>query len=170
MISRADIEKYFLAEKQAGMLFLILGVVAVLVALIGIFAIKTSVWKGAAIPLIALGIIEAAIGYTIYSRSDEQRISNVYAIDMNPDKLVNQEIPRMQKVNKNFPIYKWAEIVVFVAGAILVFVYRSQPDKQFLYGLGFALAIEAVLLFAADTIAAKRAGNYYQQLQTLQKH
>src|SRR5690349_13072557 len=110
MISRTDIEKYFLAEKQAGLIFLILGIAAIIVALIAILTIKTNVWKGAAIPLIIFGVIQAAAGYVVYSRSDEQRISNVYAVDMNPDKLTKEEIPRMQKVTKNFPIYKWIEV------------------------------------------------------------
>lgn len=170
MISRTDIEKYFLAEKQAGLIFLILGIVAVIVALIAIFTIKTNVWKGAAIPLIILGIIQAAVGYAVYNKSDEQRVSNVYAVDMNPDKLIKDEIPRMQKVTKNFTIYKWAEVALIVAGIILFVAYRTRPEKALLYGLGLALIIQGIILLAADVFASKRADVYLQQLQTLQKH
>lgn len=170
MISRTDIEKYFLAEKQAGLIFLILGIAAIIVALIAILTIKTNVWKGAAIPLIIFGVIQAAAGYVVYSRSDEQRISNVYAVDMNPDKLTKEEIPRMQKVTKNFPIYKWIEVTLIIAGIALFIAYRSRPEKALLYGLGLALIIQGIILLTADFIASKRADTYLQQLQTLLKH
>ena len=169
MITRTDIEKYFLAEKQESLIFLILGIVAIVIALIAIFYIKTSVWKGAAIPLIVLGIIQVAVGYVVYSRSDEQRVSNVYAIDMNPDKLIKEEIPRMQKVTKNFTIYKWTEIGLIMVGVGLFVAYSNQPEKALLYGVGLALIVQGIILFTADLIAAKRADIYLQQLETLQK-
>ncbi len=170
MITRTDIEKYFLAEKQESLILLVLGIVAIIVALVAIFAIKTSIWKGVAIPLIVLGMIQAAVGYVIYNRSDEQRVSNVYAVDMNPDKLIKEEIPRMQKVAKNFTIYKWAEVALIAVGIALFFMYKSRPEKALLYGVGLALIIQGIVLLTADFIAAKRADNYLRQLQTLQQH
>ena len=85
MLTRADIEKYFLAEKQTGLIFIVIGVVAILLAIGFFFYWKTSLFKGMAIPLLIFGLLEAIAGYTIYNRSDKQRIDNVYAFDMNPE-------------------------------------------------------------------------------------
>ena len=87
MLTKADIEQYFIAEKNAAMLFLILGAAAVLIAVGFFIFLKSPVYKGAAWPLIILGALQMGVGYTIYARSDNQRIDIVYAYDMNPGKL-----------------------------------------------------------------------------------
>ena len=51
MLSKADIEKYFIAEKQESLVFLVIGMAAILLALIFYFTVKTQVYRGAAIPL-----------------------------------------------------------------------------------------------------------------------
>jgi len=52
MFSKQDIEKYFLAEKQLGLLFIIIGAIAIVLAIVFFFLLKTSFYKGAAIPLL----------------------------------------------------------------------------------------------------------------------
>src|SRR5437762_4412597 len=98
MFSKQDIEKYFLAEKQLGLLFIVVGAVAIVLAIIFFFLLKTSFYKGAAIPLLVIGLIQLIAGTTVYKRSDNDRIRNVYAYDMNPGQLKNEELPRMQAV------------------------------------------------------------------------
>ena len=170
MFTKTDIEKYFIAEKQQSLLFVMLGVAAIVIALIGLFYWKTQFWKGASIPLILIALIQIIVGYTVYARTDKQRTDLVYAFDMDPYKLRNEEVPRMEEVNKNFSTYKWTEIILFVAGIALALVYRTNPDKQLIVGIGVALAIEAALMFGADFIAEKRAGSYTTGLKTfLQK-
>ena len=170
MFTKTDIEKYFIAEKKESLLFVILGIAAIAVALVGLFYWKTQFWKGASIPLILIAVIQIIVGYTVYARSDKQRTDMVYAFDMDPSRLQNEEMPRMEEVNKNFVTYRWIEIILFVAGIALAVVYKANADKQLIVGIGVALAIEAVLLFGADFIAAKRAGNYSSGLKTfLQK-
>ncbi len=168
MLTKTDIEKYFIAEKQAGMFFLAAGILAIVLAVVCWVWLKTNCWKGAAIPLLLLGLLQAIAGYTVYARSDAQRIENVYALDMNPSQLKNKELPRMQTVNKNFALYKWVEIVLAVAGIILIILSRT-PEKQFWLGLGIALAAEAILLLIADTMAQSRAQAYTTQLEALVK-
>ena len=123
MLTKAAIEKYFLAEKQESLFFLIIGIAAILLAIIFFFSWKTNFAKGAALPLLLVGLIEAAAGYVVYVRSDDQRINNVYAYDMNPGKLRNEELPRMKTVNRNFLIYRWGEIFFVIAGLVLIIHY-----------------------------------------------
>ncbi len=167
MFTKADIEKYFAAEKQESLLFLVIGIVAILLAITFFFILKTNFYKGAAIPLLVIGLIQVTVGFTVYKRSDGDRIRNVYAFDMNPGELQDKELPRMEKVNKTFVIYRWLEIALILAGIILIMMFRLRPEKSFLFGLGVTLSIQAFLMLGADYFAEKRAHIYTNQLKAI---
>ncbi|MBG9375208.1 hypothetical protein I5907_03130 [Panacibacter sp. DH6] len=170
MFTKTDIEKYFIAEKQESLLFILLGIAAISIALVGLLYWKTPFWKGAAIPLILIALIQVIVGYTVFARSDKQRTDMVYAFETDPLKVQQQELPRMEEVNKNFVTYRWTEIILLVAGVVLALVYRSNPEKQLITGIGVALAIEAAIMLGADFIAEKRAHDYTNGIKTfLQK-
>jgi uncharacterized membrane protein HdeD (DUF308 family) len=164
MLTKPDIEKYFLAEKQGAMMVLIIGAIAVLIGLIFFFALRTSLFKGAAIPLLVLGILECFVGYVVHKRSDGERIKLVYAYDMDPQQLKTQELPRMQEVNKKFVVYKAVELGLVLAGLILLILYRGQSERSFWVGFGLSLVIQGVLLFGIETIATQRAKEYTRKL------
>lgn len=166
MFTKTDIEKYFIAEKNENLLFVILGIGAITLSLVGIFYWQTSFWKGAAIPLILIALIQIIVGYTVFARSDKQLNSILSNFETDVLKLQNEELPRMEDVNKNFTTYKWTEIILLVAGIALALVYRENPDKQLIVGIGVALAIEAALMFGADFMAEKRATNYNNALKS----
>jgi hypothetical protein len=165
MLTKTDIEKYFIAEKQESLLFLIVGVVAILLAITFYFFLKNNFYKGAAIPLLIVGLMQLIVGYTVYARSDKQRIDNVYSFDMNPGKLKNEELPRMKTVNKNFVIYRWIEIALLTIGIGLILYYNDNNAKTFLFGVGLTLAIQSALMLGADYFAEKRAKVYTEQLE-----
>lgn len=160
MFTKADIEKYFNAEKNESLLFILIGMSAVLLALVFFFYLKTNWHKGFALPFLLIGTMHLVVGYTVYKRCDEDRKRNVYAFDMKPDELKNKEIPRMEKVNKNFIIYRYTEIALLLLGLGLFFYYRNNINKSFWVGLGIALAIEAAINLGADFFAEQRAANY----------
>ena len=164
------IYKYFIAEKQESLLFLIVGIAAVLLAIVFWVFIKSNpnFFKGAAIPLLAIGLIQIVVGYSVYSRTDKQKANIAYNIGMEPVAYVKQtEQPRMKTVIKNFVIYRWVEIVFIIAGLVLIFLYRSNPDKSFWYGLGIALAIQAIIMLGADYFAEKRGKVYATELEKI---
>lgn len=165
MLTKLDIEKYFVAEKQESLVFLVLGIIVITTAVIFYFVQKTPGFRGAAYPLLILGLIQSAAGYAVYNRSDDQRINGVYAYDMNPDQLKKVELPRMQKVNQRFKIYRKVEIAAIVCGLILVFVLRNSPGSRFWFGFGITLTLMAAELFIADLIAEKRAIHYTGALE-----
>ena len=169
MFTKTDIEKYFFAEKQESLVFLVIGVVAVLIAATFYFLLKNNLYKGAAIPLLIIGIIQVIVGYTVYGRTDGQRIDNVYAFDMNPGKLKNEELPRMEKVSRDFVIYRWLEIAFIAAGMVLIFYFRRNIERSFWLGFGLALALQAAIMLVADHFAEKRATVYTTQLRNFEK-
>lgn len=166
MFSKADIEQYFSAEKQGSIFFLVVGIVAVIAALIFFLLMKTAFFKGAAIPMIVVGLIAGAIGFTIYKRSDADRIRNVYAYDMNPSELKQKEYPRMQKVMKSFSVIIIAEIVLLITAIFLFFYFRNNVTKQFWSGLGIGLLCMALLALGADYFAEKRGHVYMKGLES----
>ena len=160
MLTKNLIEKYFLAEKNESMLFMAIGILAILLAIMGWLYFKTAFWKGAAIPFLVIALMQLVVGYTVYARSDDQRIDMVYNLDMNPDKISQVELPRMEVVNKNFVIYRWIEIVLALAGMGLYVYFRENSSQEFWKGLGFALFIQAILMLGADYFAEQRAHSY----------
>ena len=165
MFTKSDIEKYFTAEKSESLLFMIIGIAAVILAIVFFFFLKTNFYKGIALPLFLIAIIQITAGYTIYKRSDADRKRNTYAYDLNPSELKGKEIPRMEKVNKKFVLYRWIEIALIIVGLILILLYKSNSERSFLYGIGVGLAIQAFIGLGADFFAEARAKNYIKGLQ-----
>lgn len=164
------IHKYFVAEKQESLLFLVVGITAIALSMVFFFFMKTapSFFRGAAIPLVLVGIIQLVVGYTVFARSDKQRIDIAYNMGIEPLKFTkSKELPRMEAVMKNFVIYRWTEITLIIAGLVLFFLFRGNPDRSFWYGLGFTLSIQATLMLCTDHFAEKRGEAYTKELQNL---
>ena len=165
MFTRADIEKYFNAEKEESRVFLTIGITAFMLALIYILVLKTGFYMGAAIPLLLLGLLLAVVGYTVLRRSDKDRIRNVYAYDMNPAELKDKELPRMKKVMRNFILFRWLEIFLFLAGAGIYIYFIRDFTNDFWRGFGLALAVMALIALMADYFAEKRGRVYTKGLE-----
>jgi drug/metabolite transporter (DMT)-like permease len=159
-----------MAEKQASLIFVFIGSAAIVLSVIFFFFTKSnpSFYKGAAIPLFAIGLLLGVVGYTVYDRSERQRRSVAYEMGLNPSAYTNnQELPRMKKIMKNFIIYRYTEIILALAGVGLFFFFRNKDDKQFLTGLGLTLAIMAITALAADYFAEKRGALYTKELENI---
>lgn len=166
MFTKADIEKYFTAEKQESLLFVFIGVAGIITAIIFFFFLKTSFHKGAAIPFLLMGLLLGVIGYSVYKRSDGDRQRNVYAYDMNPSELKEKELPRMKIVLQNFVIYRYTEIALLLAGIVLYIYFIRDIKNGFWRGFGLALAVMALLALVADLIAEKRGKTYTRGIES----
>lgn len=165
MFTKTDIEKYFTAEKSESLLFLIIGIAGIIAAVVFFFFLKTNFYRGAAIPLLLIGLLLGIVGFTVYKRSDADRIRNVYAYDANPSELRLKELPRMQTVMKNFAVYRWVEIVLAVTGIMLFFYFRNNEAQAFWKGFGLTLAVMALIALTADYFAEARGKVYLNGLQ-----
>jgi len=160
MFTKANAEAYFNGEKSESLLFLVIGGIAIIAGLILFFAGKTDFNKGLAIPLVLVAVVQCIVGYTVYNRSDNQRMDIVYKMDMTPYELKEKEVPRMEKVMKQFRTYRYVEIFLLMAGLGLFLFLREKETQRLLAGVGLGLAIQACLLLAADAVAEHR-GNIY---------
>ena len=160
MFTKADIERYFLAEKNESLLFIFIGAAAIILAIIFFFFIKSNWHKGFSIPLLVIGLLQLVAGFTVYNRSDDDRKRNVYAYDMNIGELKEKELPRMETVIKKFILYHYIEFGLLLIGLVLFFAFMNKTEMQFWKGFGVALAVQAAITLSADYVAAKRAITY----------
>jgi len=174
MLTKNDIERYFIAEKSDARIYIIIGITSIIIAILGFAFYRTQAWKGAALPLIVIGFTQIIVGYSTFKRSDDDRLRMIYAYDMNPSEIKSYELPRMNVVNKNFITYRLLEFGLVVAGLMLVFYsnffslpeYKQSEEYSFSHGLGIALAIQAIILLSTDFFAEKRAAKYTSQIKS----
>ena len=138
----SSIEKYFNGEKAESYVFIVIGMVALLIAFYFVFTLKTSFWRGVAIPFILVAMLEFIIGYTIVKRSPKDIYRVESFIKVQPSKITLDEIPRMKKVMKNFVIFRYVEICLILLGIILM--YSSLNDTLW-RGIGLGLFMQAFL-------------------------
>lgn len=88
---------------------------------------------------------------------------------MNPLELKQNEIPRMEIVNRNFIIYRWVEIVLSIIGLVCIYFFKGNLANVFWFGFGIALFAQAIIMLCADYFAEQRALIYTKGLQNFVK-
>ena len=158
------IARYFNCEKAESYIFILIGVIAFIMALYFFFVLKSSFWKGAAIPFIIVALLEFVVGYTIVRRSpkDIARVEKYMLKD--PQSIKTLEIPRMEKVLNNFVMYRYVEIALIILGIILMY---SSINDTFWRGIGLGLFIQAGIVLSLDFFAERRGHIYFVYLQEL---
>ncbi len=156
--------KYFNGEKAESYIFILIGVIALAMALYFIFVLKSSFWKGVAAPFIIVALLEFAVGYTIVTRSiiDTARVETF--ILKEPQSIKTLEIPRMEKVMSNFVIFRYVEIVLIILGIALMY---SSLNDTFWRGIGLGLFIQASIVLSLDFFAERRGHIYLEYLKEL---
>ena len=164
-------QTYFVAEKAESVVFMLVGVLAIIGALIGLFYLKKPMWTGMAIPLILIACIQITVGATVYFRTDSQMKDLIEIYQKEPKKYAKQELERMIIVNKNFDIYKYVEIALLIIGlGVVVWELFMLLDKPFWLGIGIGLALQSSIMLVADFFAETRADVYTAQLMELEKN
>jgi len=158
------IVKYFNAEKAESLLFIGFGVFAIFLSVYFFFFIKDGFWKGFAIPLVFFSMVQIVIGATIFTRSpkDSLRVENILKYE--PHKVQSEEIPRMEKVMKNFVFYRYFEIAMIFLGIILMY---ALSNYGFVKGFGLGLFIQCAVLLSLDFFAERRGHYYFEHLKEL---
>jgi len=175
MFTKAAIEQYFVKEKESGKWNMIAGLLAVFSGVVLFFIGATSYYYGAALPPVVLGILLFAFGYTHYRRSDARRKRNVYAYDMYPAKLRDEELPRMTLLLKNLKSYRWLFIFLALFGMALFFRFYIVCEGDtcrfsfFRKGMGLTLTIMSTLVLITGYITWKRSDKYVKGLKSFYK-
>ena len=154
--------KYFDGEKLESYIFILIGVIALAMALYFIFVMKSSFWKGVAIPFFIIAMLEFVVGYTIVNRSPKDIVRIENFIQKEPLSIKSLEIPRMEKVMSNFVIFRYVEIAFIIFGIILMY---SSLNDTFWRGSGLGLFIQASIVLCLDVFAERRGYMYVEYLK-----
>jgi hypothetical protein len=156
--------QYFNGEKAESYIFLIAGLLGLGLSLYLLLIKSSPFWKGFAIPCILVSILEIIVAVTLIYRSPKDIIRVEQYIKNEPDKIKTEEIPRMEKVMKNFVVFRYSEIALILVGIIL---YLTFQQHIFWKGLGLGLFLQASIVLLLDYFAEKRGLLYLEYLNNL---
>jgi hypothetical protein len=146
---------YFAAEKQEALIFMLVGTAALAVAA---WLFKAGgAYRGMLYPLAAIALIQLTVGGTVYFRTDSQVAALKAQYQAAPAAFQLEEAARMDKVAKNFVVYRWIEIGLLVTGVLLIVGLRRN---ELWHAVGIGLALQSALMLTLDYFAEKRAHEY----------
>ena len=170
MAPRAFLLPYFDAERDEAMLFVAVGVLAVVAAAWLWRGLPR--WRGAALPLVAIALIQLVVGGTVWLRTDAQVAALAARYDSDRSGFQREEVARMAAVNRNFRVYKAIEIALLAVAVALVVASRrragiSDDRRDFWRAFGAGLALQAALMLTLDLFAEARGGAYAARIESL---
>lgn len=118
---------------------------------------------GLAVPLALFGVVAIGTGLGVGLRTPAQVAQLSQAYQQDPAAMLAAEIPRMHKVNANWPVYiiTWTVLVVIGLGL------RFGLKADWAHGLGPALVLVGAVGFLIDGFAERRARPYTAALEQL---
>jgi hypothetical protein len=157
-------QSYFKGERLEALFFIgPAGLVLFVLAAAAFKAEKGGFAWGLAVPFIIFGLVLAGVGAGVGFRTPSQveALEKQYA--ESPKLMVQKELPRMEQVNRMWPIYVgvWATLVVF--GLLL----RFALSADWAHGVGPALILVGAFGFLIDGFAERRARPYTAALEAL---
>ena len=155
---------YFRGERLEALGFIVpVGVVLVAFAAVTLRAERGGFAWGLAAPLVLFGVFAIGIGAVVGLRTAGQVADIEARFESDPGAMVSAELPRMQKVNDNWPIYisMWTVLVLIGLGL------RFGLKADWAHGLGPALILVGAIGFLIDGFAERRAQPYTEALEAL---
>lgn len=151
MFTKENAEAYFVYSKTIGLVFLIIGAAAILVA--GGLCIwgKTPLLKGVALGLILMSIFQLFFGYKEYSQSDSQRKAVIYQMSLDPESVKNKALIKAHNIARLSTYATYAFITIGITGLLLLIKFGYiTPDinnnkTQLLKGIGIGILLQSVL-------------------------
>ncbi|MBA3542200.1 MAG: hypothetical protein H0T79_21475 [Deltaproteobacteria bacterium] len=162
---RAAMADYFAGEQRGGYVLVGLGVGG-LVAGGLLYRRGSPTARGAAYPLLGIGVLHLAAGIFIAVSSSGRVATFGPEIEQDAGGFIARERPRMAGVATQFLVLKIVEVVI-AAGGLTMAGIGHRTDRPRLKGAGLALALEMAITFGFDVIAARRASGYRDELATL---
>lgn len=155
------LQEYFRGEKQVGVMLAVVGA-AFLAGAVWVFRTQAGgfAW-GLAVPLVLVGLAFGGGGTFLALRSDRQITELSARYQSEPDAFLADEVPRMERVNANWPRVKIAWTAVITVALVLLMAVR----RDWASGVGLALLLVMTVLFFTDVFAERRAAVYTRALE-----
>jgi hypothetical protein len=155
---RRAMHLYFEGEKREAWAFGAGGILTVGGGTAMFFA-QDDFYRGAAYPLVIVGVIQLATGIVLRLRTDAQIAALDARLDAGKRAFRDVEQPRMEKVRTEFRLLAGIELALLAAGLGLATYGAAQGDHT-LAGIGTGLAVQSAAMFTFDMHASARADAY----------
>jgi hypothetical protein len=155
---------YFRGERIEALYFIVpIGVAMVAFAAVTLRAERGGFAWGLAVPLVLFGLFAIGIGSAVGLRTHGQVAALEAGLEREPGAMVAAELPRMRKVNDNWPIYigMWTTLVLVGLGL------RFGLNADWAHGVGPAIILIGAMGFLIDGFAERRARPYTAALEAL---
>lgn len=155
---------YFRGERIEALYFIVpVGVAMVAFAGVTLRAERGGFAWGLAIPLIVFGLFAIGVGAAVGLRTAGQVAGIEARFQDDPSAMLGEELPRMEKVNANWPTYigMWTALVLVGLGL------RFGLKADWAHGVGPALILIGAVGFLIDGFAERRARPYTEALEAL---
>ncbi|MFW2386713.1 MAG: hypothetical protein ACN4G0_00130 [Polyangiales bacterium] len=155
---------YFRGERIEALGFIVpVGVAMLAFAAVTLRAERGGFAWGLAVPLIVFGLFAIGIGAAVGLRTGGQVAAIESGMQEDPAAMLADELPRMRKVNDNWPVYigMWTTLV------LLGLALRFGSKADWAHGLGPALILIGAVGFLIDGFAERRARPYTEALEAL---
>ena len=151
------VSSYFDAERAESLLFIGIGALALAACVYVVSARRSAFFKGMALSLAIVALIQLVVGITVFVRSPQDDARVHAALRADRAHIAEVEVPRMKVVVRNFVLYRWIELALLLLGAVLV---ARAARGSAVRGAGLGLALQAALMLALDLFAERRAEAY----------
>ena len=160
MFTKETIDQYFNAFKNEQIFLMVLGAIALTVAIVFFVGLKTKWYKGFALPLAVFGMINLGAGVSNYKKADFLKVRNTYNYDLHHELLRTKELPRVKEMNQNYTILIYVNISIIFAAAFIFFYFKRKDGNEYYMGVAASLFLVAVLSVAIYTVMKSRSKNY----------
>lgn len=154
----SSMRRYFDGEKEEGWVF---GGAGLLSLGAGSYLLTRDdgMSQGAAIPNLAVGLVETIFGVVLLVRTEGQIADRRARIAAEPAAWRTEELARIDRVNTTFRILFWSEMVLAVGGtgSAIAAAFAHEPTWE---GVSIGIAVQAAVLLVLDLFAAARATRY----------
>jgi hypothetical protein len=120
--------------------------------------------KGIAIPFLLVSSLEIIVGLTLIYRSPKDIIRVETYLSEKTEMIQKEEIPRMEKVMRNFILFRYTEITLIIIGVILMYGARQNSLWN---GIGLGLFIQSSTVLLLDFFAERRGEVYLEYLKSM---
>jgi hypothetical protein len=154
----AGMRGYFAGETRESFAFMGFGVVG-LGAGVPMFVSHDPVLRPMSIPIMALGVVQLALGIGLLARTSAQVARLAEQLTKEPAAYREAEGTRMRGVMAGFQAYRLFELTVGVTGAVMAGIGHAR-DEPMVLGVGLGMLVEAAAMLLLDSFAEERGRAY----------
>lgn len=153
--------KFYKAQKAQGLLFMIIGFIAVFISILLVINVNNIFTNGLIIPLFIIGVLQVYFGINTFKNTPEHLLLVQGFVKENQASMTNIEIPFIHK--EILFQKKVINIFLFLIALAVLFIFIFN-NTLFLQGLGIGLFIQSLIVITANFFAEQRSQIYLKWL------